>query len=115
MSAANNYGFTDAEVQYQLSHRDETRGPAIMAAVGAFSALATISVLLRIWARQRSKSGLKADDYTIFAALVGICGAECHQWTCNVDDAADFDLVLIRHVSLQYALMNGAPDTALER
>lgn len=73
MSQADNiYGFTPAEVQYQLTHPDETKGPIIMAAVGTFSALATISVMLRIWVRKANKNPFQADDYTIFIALVGI-------------------------------------------
>lgn len=41
-----------------------------MAANGVFSALATVSVLLRIWVRWRKKNEFKADDYTIFIALI---------------------------------------------
>lgn len=73
MSQADNiYGFTPAEVQYQLTHPDETKGPIIMAVVGTFSALATISVILRIWVRAANKNPFQADDYTLFIAFVGI-------------------------------------------
>lgn len=70
MSAADK--FTPAEVQYQRSHAGETKGPIIMAVVGTFSALATISVVLRIWVRLLKKNSFQADDYTLFIAFVSI-------------------------------------------
>lgn len=73
MSTANKYGFTPEQVDYQLAHRDETRAPIIMAAVGTLTALATLSVFLRMGVRWRTKNGFKADDHLIFLACVGIC------------------------------------------
>lgn len=70
--ATNKYGFTPAEVEYQLTHPDETKGPMIMAVVGTFSALATISVVLRILVRRLNKNGFQGDDYTLFTAFVRI-------------------------------------------
>lgn len=66
------YHLTPAEVQYELAHLGETKAPSIMAAMGSFSTLATIAILLRILVRWRNKSGFKADDYTIFVAFVSI-------------------------------------------
>lgn len=71
MSPANKYGFAPDQVDYQLARRDETRASTIMAAVGTFTALATLSVFLRIGVRWRNKNGFKADDHTIFVACVG--------------------------------------------
>lgn len=67
-------GLSPAEVQYELAHLDETKEPSIMAAVGTVSALATISVLLRVWVRRRKKNRFMADDYAIFVALVSSAG-----------------------------------------
>lgn len=64
------YHLTPAEVQYELAHLGETKAPSIMAAMGSFSTLATIAILLRILVRWRNKSGFKADDYTIFVAFI---------------------------------------------
>lgn len=80
-STANPYGLTPDQVDYELAHRDETRAPTIMAAVGIFTALATLSVFLRIWVRSRNKQGFKADDHTIFVACVGIYRAGFDHWT----------------------------------
>lgn len=72
MSPPATYSFTPAEVQYQLAHRDETKGPMILGVSGTFATLAAISVMLRIWVRRLNRNGFQADDYTIFIALVGI-------------------------------------------
>lgn len=65
-------GFTPAEIEYQLTHANETNGPKYMAAIGTLSALATISIGLRIWVRIINRNELKSDDYTIFLAFVRI-------------------------------------------
>lgn len=72
-AVAAKYHLTPAEIQYELAHLGETKAPSIIAAIGSFSALATIAILLRILVRWRNKNGFKADDYTIFVAFVGIC------------------------------------------
>lgn len=69
-------GFTPAEIQYQLSHLDETKVPIIMGAVGAFTTLATIAVFLRILVRRLKKNKYQADDYTLFIAFVSIYRGE---------------------------------------
>lgn len=73
MAPATTYNFTSAEREYQLSHRNETRASMIQGVIGTFTALATISVLMRVWVRKLNKDRFEADDYTIFIALVGIC------------------------------------------
>lgn len=65
-------GFSDAEVAYQLAHITETKAPSIIAAAAVLTVLATIAVVLRFYVRWHMKSGVKADDYTIFCAWVYI-------------------------------------------
>ena len=67
---ADGLGLSPAEVNYQLSHLQETKGPAIHAGVAVLSVLATIAVFLRFLVRWRTKAGCRADDYTVFAACV---------------------------------------------
>lgn len=73
-------GLSPAEIEYELAHLDETKEPSIMAAVGTVSALATISVLLRIWVRRRKKNKFLADDHAIFVALVSFCRGKFVHW-----------------------------------
>ena len=76
------YHLSPEEVQYELTHLDETKRPAIMAAMGSFSTLATITILLRILVRWHKKNGFKADDYTIFGAFVCIGQDERNCFMC---------------------------------
>lgn len=62
--------FSDAEVAYQLAHITESKAPTIIAAIAALVVLATIAIGLRFFVRWHMKSGLQADDYTIFGAWV---------------------------------------------
>lgn len=62
---------------YQLAHIHENRGPHVLIACAVLSALATISVGLRILVRWRTRSRIEADDHTIFLTLVSVHLAEC--------------------------------------
>lgn len=64
------FGLSSEEVQYELTHLNETKRPSILAAVGSCSALATISILLRVFVRWRNKNEFKADDYSVFIAFI---------------------------------------------
>ena len=57
---------------YQLAHLHENRGPHVLITFAVLSALATISVGLRILVRWRTRSKIEADDHTIFLTLVCI-------------------------------------------
>lgn len=62
---------------YQLAHIHENRGPHVLVACAVLSALATISVGLRILVRWRTRSKIQADDHTIFLTLVRIHLSKC--------------------------------------
>lgn len=62
---------------YQLAHIHENRGPHVLIACAVLSALATISVGLRVLVRWRTRSKIEADDHTIFLTLVSIRLSKC--------------------------------------
>lgn len=66
------FGLSLEEAQYELAHLDESKRPTILAALGSCSALATLSIMLRIFVRWRNKNEFKTDDYTVFIAFVRI-------------------------------------------
>lgn len=56
---------------YQLAHIDDDRGPQLLAANSVLTVLATVAITLRFLVRWKTKTGIKADDYTIL--LAGVC------------------------------------------
>ena len=61
-----------AEAAYQLAHANESRTGQLIDSTAALSALATALVLARFVLRIHTKVGLKADDWAILVALVGV-------------------------------------------
>lgn len=63
---------TPDQLQYLQERVDETRVPAIHVSNGICIAAATISVVLRFFARRLSRSGFGKDDYCLFLAYVSL-------------------------------------------
>lgn len=61
---------TDEEINYQLSHTNDSKIPSIIATLSILSVLATISVFLRFLVRWHTTAGYKMDDWTILVAFV---------------------------------------------
>ena len=61
-----------AEIQYEIEHVHDDRSKEMIAAFSVMMILACAAVALRIIARHILNLGLKADDYSIIAALVSI-------------------------------------------
>ena len=61
---------TQAEIQYEMQHVQDNRGPQLVAALAVNFTLAAIAVLLRLGSRYISRSRLLADDCTCIAAMV---------------------------------------------
>ena len=61
-----------SEIDYQLSHADEYNASGLPAFVIACMVISTVAVGLRLFGRMKMKVPLKADDYTLVAALVGL-------------------------------------------
>jgi hypothetical protein len=59
-----------ADIEYQLKHITDNRAPVIYGVTIALTAVATILVFLRLWARRLKGSRLGLDDYTIIVPLV---------------------------------------------
>lgn len=66
MSAA----FTPEQIQWLQDHADDTLVPSIHIANGICVAAATISVVLRYFARRSGGANLGRDDYCLFLAYV---------------------------------------------
>lgn len=60
------------QIAYQTANIHQDRGGNIIAACSVLSALSTLAVFLRIVVRRITHAGLRADDYLMFAALVGV-------------------------------------------
>ena len=63
-------GPTPADIEHQLLHATDNRGPLVVGLSIALSALATVFVALRFWARSLKASKLAIDDYTIIVSMV---------------------------------------------
>ena len=60
------------EIQYELEHIHQDQVPNIIASYATCLSLAYIAVVLRFVARRTSRASLRADDLTIFIALVRV-------------------------------------------
>ena len=60
-----------AEIQYQLEHWADDRGPAIIAGSIALIVITFFAVVLRLVAQKLIKPKFDIDDYLILGALVG--------------------------------------------
>lgn len=60
------------QVAYQTAHIHEDRRPNILAATSSLTVLSTLAIFLRVYVRWSTRAGLRADDYTIFAAGVSV-------------------------------------------
>jgi hypothetical protein len=61
---------TPEEIFVQLVHGDEDRRPLLFISTSIITVVATIAVVLRFISARLNGSILRADDYTIFLALV---------------------------------------------
>ena len=72
LAAAN--GFTVADIQHQLTHWDENRGPLVIIVTTILVACASVAVILRLTTRKVIvKLAWQVDDYAILGALVRHC------------------------------------------
>lgn len=62
--------FTQDEVEYQMTHINENRGPEILASAIVLAVLAMVAVVLRLTCRRYTKCAISWDEYTILAGLV---------------------------------------------
>ena len=63
---------TPEDIAYQLKHASDDRRVVLFVSTALMNAVATVAVVLRLVARRINRTKLLADDYTIFAALVGL-------------------------------------------
>lgn len=96
------FGLSSEEVQYELTHLNETKRPSILAAVGSCSALATISILLRVFVRWRNKNEFKADDYSVFIAFVSNRSGNIQELDVDAENRTDPELGLVCCILLPY-------------
>jgi len=59
-----------AEIQYEIAHVHDDRGPDMVVSNVICISLACVAVLLRLIARRLSKAKIWFDDYMIVVALV---------------------------------------------
>ena len=59
------------EIEYELAHASDNRGPSLIAAYTTCLSLAYIAVFLRFLSRRTSRNALKADDWMLVVGLVG--------------------------------------------
>ena len=62
---------SNQEIEYELAHAIDNRGPSLIAAYATCLSLAYIAVILRFESRRTSKNALKADDWMLIVGLVG--------------------------------------------
>ncbi|KAI9829281.1 MAG: hypothetical protein M1826_005745 [Phylliscum demangeonii] len=75
----------------QLVHEHESRGATVLAVQVVLTAMATIATLARVMARRMSKAPLRADDYTLGAALASVHnGLGRHEYVVNRAALEDF-------------------------
>ncbi|KAL1856022.1 hypothetical protein Plec18167_000355 [Paecilomyces lecythidis] len=60
---------TPEQIQYQMSHKDDDRGPGIVVAISVMLAVAYVAVCLRVVARRLGGAPLKMDDWMIMFGL----------------------------------------------
>lgn len=58
------------EIEYELAHIHDNRGPDMIVSTVICIALASVAVVLRFYARRLSKAQLWFDDYMMIVALV---------------------------------------------
>ena len=58
------------EIEYELVHASDNRGPTLIAAYATCLSLAYIAVLLRFISRRKSQNPLMADEWMLVAGLV---------------------------------------------
>ncbi len=61
-----------AQAEYQLEHVEESRVNDVLSSLISCLVIATVAVILRFISRRMVKTGVKADDWMIIAALVRI-------------------------------------------
>jgi len=59
-----------AEIEYELAHINQNRGPDMIVSSVICIALASVAVFLRFFARRLSRTQLWFDDYMMVLALV---------------------------------------------
>ena len=58
------------EIEYEIAHANDDRGPSLIAAYAVCLSLAYVAVCLRFLARRKSHNKLLADDWMLVAGLV---------------------------------------------
>ena len=58
------------EIEYEMAHASDNRGPTLNAAYGVCISIAIIAVILRFISRRTSKNALRADDWMVVVGLV---------------------------------------------
>ena len=58
------------DISYQLAHYDDDRSQEIVVVTMVMAGLATLAVLLRLWARKLIAAKWMADDYLIIVGLL---------------------------------------------
>jgi nitrate reductase gamma subunit len=58
------------DIAYQLANYDDDRSQEIVVVTMVMAGLATLAVLLRLWARKLIAAKLKTDDYLIIVGLL---------------------------------------------
>ena len=59
-------------IDYQLARKDEFSASGLIPFLIAGISICAVAVALRLWARRTAKLDLKADDWTLLVALVGL-------------------------------------------
>ena len=60
------------EIQHQLEHWGDDRGPSLVAAASILMIATTAFVALRLWAQKLIKPSFDIDDYLIVGALASL-------------------------------------------
>lgn len=63
------------EIEYEMLHASDNRGPNLIAAYAVCLSLAYVAVILRFISRRTAKIAWKADDWVLVAGLVCIGGS----------------------------------------
>lgn len=58
------------EIEYELAHASDNRGPSLITAYAICLSLAYLAVILRLISRRKSRNAFLADDWMVVAGLV---------------------------------------------